>query len=137
MKSIILSIKPYFVEAILCGEKTIELRKRVGQSFLENNTVYIYSTSPVKAIVAKAKISHVNRMRISEVGNDILIDAHVNKEYFEEYFRSATWAYLIHLKDVRSLKQPIPIYKLRQLGITPPQSFCYLNTDLFPEEGDL
>ncbi|MNF89757.1 hypothetical protein D3C84_722950 [compost metagenome] len=137
MKNIILSIKPYFVEAILDGKKTIELRKRVGKLFIENNTVYIYSTSPVKAIVAEAKISHIDRICPSEIRNDILISAHVSKVYFDDYFKKSTQAYLIHLKDIRRLKHPINIDILRQLGVTPPQSFCYSESERFTKKEGL
>lgn len=130
MKSIILSIKPYFVEAILDGKKSIELRKRVGELFVENNTIYIYSTSPVKAIVAKAKISHVDKVHPLEIHMDTLIHAHVSRDYFDDYFKKSTQAFLIHLKDIKRLKHPIDIYKLRKLGLTPPQSFCYLENEL-------
>lgn len=130
MKSIILSIKPFFTEAILDGRKAIELRKRIGELFVENTKIFIYSSSPVKAIVAEAKISCIQKKAPSDVEIDLLEKACVDREYFDEYFKKSSMAYLIYLKEVKKLDIPIPIVKLRQLGITPPQSFCYVNDSI-------
>lgn len=127
MKSIILSIKPVFTEAILDGRKTIELRKRIGELFVENTKIFIYSSSPVKAIVAEAKISCIKKKAPPDVEMGLLENACVNREYFDEYFKNSSMAYFIFLKEVKKLDIPIPIVELRQLRITPPQSFCYVN----------
>lgn len=47
--NIILSIHPEYVEKILAGEKTVELRRLLPRQNVEK--IYIYSTSPVKKIV--------------------------------------------------------------------------------------
>ena len=59
-------------EAILDGRKAIELRKRIGELFVENTKIFIYSSSPVKAIVAEAKISCIQKKAPSDVEIDLL-----------------------------------------------------------------
>ena len=50
--SILLSIKPEYVEKILKGEKRYEFRRKLCQK--EVDKIYIYETSPVKKVVGEA-----------------------------------------------------------------------------------
>lgn len=50
MKSILLPIKPVFVERILSGEKWYEFRKRLP---LDIERVVIYETAPTKKVVGE------------------------------------------------------------------------------------
>ncbi|MCU7226363.1 ASCH domain-containing protein, partial [Acinetobacter bohemicus] len=61
--SIVLSIKPQFTNLILEGKKTIELRTKIGKKFSNNADLIIYSSSPVKAIVAIAKVHKIQNLR--------------------------------------------------------------------------
>ncbi|GAB7199863.1 hypothetical protein [Dickeya oryzae] len=56
MDKILISIKPKYIEEILNGNKIIELRKKCGEKFSEDCQIYLYSSSPVKALVGKAFI---------------------------------------------------------------------------------
>ena len=96
-------------EAILDGRKAIELRKRIGELFVENTKIFIYSSSPVKAIVAEAKISCIKKKAPPDVEMGLLENACVNREYFDEYFKKSSMAYLIYLKEVKKLDIPIAI----------------------------
>ena len=55
-KPVLLSIKPEYVELIFSGAKTVELRRVVPRAVLPNSDLIIYSTSPQKSIVGKARI---------------------------------------------------------------------------------
>ena len=57
-KVLILSIKPQYVEQIFNGNKTIELRKSMPSAKV-GDTVIVYSTVPVKAIVGICKIDNI------------------------------------------------------------------------------
>ena len=56
MDQAIISLKPRYVELILSGKKTVELRNRVVR--MDPGTViWIYATRPVGGIVALAELS--------------------------------------------------------------------------------
>ena len=48
--NVLISIKPKYIEKIKQGIKTFELRKRIFKNYDKINTIYIYSTSPIKKI---------------------------------------------------------------------------------------
>ena len=55
--AILISIKPFYAEAILSGQKTVEFRKRNFPKRV--GTMVLYATSPVKRIVGFAKVRAV------------------------------------------------------------------------------
>ena len=57
MCKILLSIKPEFVERIMDGSKIYEFRKRKCSKDI--NGIIIYSTAPVKKVVAEAEVSGI------------------------------------------------------------------------------
>lgn len=133
MDKILISIKPMYMENIMLGKKTIELRKRVGKFFLPKNEIYMYSSTPVKALVAKAYIKKIDKMEITRLGNkkhEILQHACINEKEFDGYFSGVSFCYLIHLENINELKNPVPLKEMKRFGLYPPQSFCYLNDDM-------
>jgi predicted transcriptional regulator len=58
-KVFVLSIRPTYVERILDGRKTIELRRRFPTSAACGSSVLVYSTSPVQSLVATASLESV------------------------------------------------------------------------------
>ena len=132
MDKILISIKPMYMKNIILGNKTIGLRRRVGRLFLPEREIYLYSSAPVKALVAKAFIKKIDKMEVISLGNKknkILQHACINEYDFDNYFSDSTFCYLIHLKNVRPLIRPMPLKDMREYGINPPQSFCYLRSD--------
>ena len=57
-RSLLISIRPTFVEQILTGTKTVELRRKKPQ-LRPGAAVYIYATAPVKAVVARAQLAGI------------------------------------------------------------------------------
>ena len=55
---VLLSIKPKYVKSIIEGEKRYEFRKTIFKN-REINRIYIYSSSPVKKIVASFVIGTI------------------------------------------------------------------------------
>lgn len=110
---------------ILNEEKTIELRKKIGKNFVDGSTIIIYSSSPVKSIVAIAKINKIQRIRSEKITEEHLKKIFISDVYFKEYMINKEVCYLIELKDVKKLKKPIHLQELKEIGFTAPQSFCY------------
>ena len=55
---VLLSIKPKYVKSILEGEKRYQFRKTIFKN-REINRIYIYSSSPVKKIVASFEVGSI------------------------------------------------------------------------------
>jgi predicted transcriptional regulator len=128
--SIVLSIKPKFTNLILDGSKTIEMRTKIGKKFVSGASVIIYSSSPVKAIVATAKIHRIQHLTANEVNQNHLKKIHISREFFTQYMENRKNCYLIEFSDINKLKQPISLAELKKLNFTAPQSFCYTYGDI-------
>ncbi|RWO65005.1 MAG: ASCH domain-containing protein [Mesorhizobium sp.] len=117
----IISIRPNFAEAILSGEKTIELRRRIPLIGI-GTRLWIYATKPVGAVVGSATVKRIIRGLPEEVwakGGD---QAGIDRESFDIYFDGAVEAIGLVLEDIRP-GRPISIEKLRLIrtGFHPPQ----------------
>ncbi|WDZ51564.1 ASCH domain-containing protein [Acinetobacter vivianii] len=123
--NIVLSIKPQFTNLILDGSKTIEMRTKIGKNFINGATIIIYSSNPIKAIVATAKINKIQILKKNEITEEHLKKICISEQYFNDYMQEKENCYLIELKHVKKLGTPLHLKDLRKLGFTAPQSFCY------------
>ncbi len=130
--SALFSIHPKYVDKILSGDKTIELRKQCSISSLVNKKMLIYSTSPVKSLVGEAYISNVQKMDIESLWIKHASDFCVNRSHFLEYFKDRDSGYAIFLEHVKKFENNISLETLRKIGITPPQSYCYIEESKLP-----
>lgn len=118
---IILSIKPEFVEKILCGEKRYEYRKRLCKKTIHK--IYIYETRPVKSIVGEAEIIRKMSLDKEELWEETKCASGISKEAYDEYFKSQSWACAYEIDSVKKYKKPIT---LESIGVkSVPQSFVY------------
>lgn len=128
--NIVISIKPEFTSLILSGKKTIEMRSKIGKKFTADANLIIYSSTPIKAIVGMAKIKSIQQVRKDLIISSDLEKVCISYTFFENYMRNRDFCYLIELKDVISLTNPISLSDLKKLNFTAPQSFCYASEDL-------
>ncbi|WP_438455658.1 ASCH domain-containing protein [Vreelandella venusta] len=128
MSTILISIKPVYCKDIYAGKKKIELRRRVGKKFSPGSEVYIYTTSPVKKITGKAKIAKILKGSPRNIKSLVLEEACVSSCYYDEYFFKYETAYAIFLESVTEYcsDEVISLEEMRRLGVSPPQSFCYI-----------
>lgn len=131
-KIVLLSIKPKYVKKIISGEKIYELRKKIP-NVKENDIIFIYSTSPVKAIKAFAFVKNIIQGTKEDVWKKIKEKSGVSKQEYDKYFENKEVAYAIELKDIDLIARPIKLSNLRQeFDIQqPPQSYRYLNKTHF------
>ena len=120
--SILLSIKPEYVEKILKGEKRYEFRRKLCQK--EVDKIYIYETSPVKKVVGEAvdieKLQGDKEM-IWEQTKGV---AGVTREGFDQYFADMKTAGAYYLGKVKVYETARDI---KSFGISAaPQSFVYV-----------
>ncbi len=124
---ILLSIKPRFANAILSGEKTVELRRTMPRA-RAGTRVLVYSSAPEMALLGTAVVARVQRGSRSGIWKQFGPDAAVSRREFIAYFDGARYAVAITLTDARSLADPVPLKELRRRapGFHPPQSFRYV-----------
>lgn len=123
MKSLLLSIKPEYVERILQGTKRFEYRKRLAQEPVD--AIYIYSTTPVMKVVGMVKVLGHLEMSPSALWEKTKAQAGISRAKYREYFRNCKKAYAYQLGDVLIFDTP---RDLSDFGIsTAPQSFVYIN----------
>lgn len=127
--ALLISIKPTYATSILLGEKTIELR-RTKPSLALGSTVVIYASSPTMAVVGWATLSDV-----IEASPDYLWRKHgpatgIDRRDYRSYFDGASRAFGLRLSAPVPMDAPLPLDRLRDLGMEPPQSWRYLSSEL-------
>jgi len=130
-RDVVLSIKPIYSEKILAGQKTVELRRRFPVAVPHGALAYIYSTSPVKAMVGTASIRDVLKLPVEKIWTEFESAAFIERPLFEKYFEGLDYGYALVFDDVKSFTRPLPLHELREkFGFEPPQSFLYAKYNL-------
>ena len=130
-RDVVLSIRPQYSKKILEERKTVELRRRFPIPEPSAITLYIYSTSPVQAMVGVARIKEVQELPVRQIWTDFKEDALIEYKDFRKYFRGLKFGFVLILYDIRPLLEPMPLRRLREeFGFEPPQSFLYVKNDL-------
>ena len=125
-RDVILSIKPVYSNSIISGRKTVELRRRFPMDIPQGTIAYIYSTTPVRAIVGYAEIADVLKMPVEQIWDDYAQVACIEKMDFDSYFEGVTHGFVLCFKDAHALKREIDLNELRErYDFIPPQSFLY------------
>ena len=128
---IIISVHPRHAENILSGKKTVEFRRRFPRgAHLEGTTVWIYSTSPTKAVIGFAKVKNIMHMSVKELWSNYRYDGGVKRRDFDLYFDGTTNGYAIVLTSVTSLSERIYADELNSVGFNIPQSYRYVTKDI-------
>ena len=122
--NVILSIKPQFVEKILSGVKIYEYRKVAFKRPVSR--VYIYSSSPVKRIVAEFVLETVLSGSPINIWEKTKECSGIDKAYFFDYFDNKEQAFALKIKDLHIYNQKYNPYEILPNFIAP-QSFCYIN----------
>ncbi len=130
-KDLIISIHPRYSEKILAGQKTVELRRRFPLSTAKGTKIYIYSTSPVRAIVGSAEIAEIIKLPIKTIWKKYSKCAFIKKQDFEAYFEGLSEGFALELKNAQTFDKPIELVELRErFNFTPPQSFIYAKQEM-------
>lgn len=130
-KDLILSIHPQYSDKILAGKKTVELRRRFPLTTAKGTKVYIYSTSPVRAIVGSAEIAGIIKLPIKDMWKKYSKCAFIKKQAFESYFEGLSEGFALELKNAQAFDKPIELLELRErFNFTPPQSFIYAKQEM-------
>jgi len=123
MESILLSIKPEYVERILDGSKKYEFRKRLANKSIE--TILLYATAPTKQIVGEVQIMEILVATPTALWEQTKNHAGITRKKYREYFKDCKTAYAYKLGVVTRYDPP---KELSEFSIVqPPQSFLYIS----------
>ena len=130
-RDVVLSIKPVYSAKILEGRKTVELRRRFPPAAPVGALAYIYSTSPVKAMVGSALIRNICKLPVEQIWTEFESMAFIERDQFDKYFDSLDHGFALVFGKVKAFSKPVPLIELREkFGFEPPQSFLYAKNDL-------
>lgn len=121
---ILLSIHSEHASKIISGEKIFEYRKVIPKQ--EVSHLALYSTAPVKRIVAVVDVSSCIVGSPTMVWKTTSFGSGISKRFFREYFSGRRAASAFSIGNVYEIEEPLPLYCLSGIK-APPQSYCYLN----------
>ena len=124
----LISIRPNYAEAILTGEKTVELRRRIPAINL-GTRLWIYATRPVGAIVGSAVVDKIIEGTPAEVWKECINRIALDRREYDKYFFGTDRALGLSLSDI-TRRHPIGIDQLREIqkGFHPPQVLTRLSS---------
>ncbi len=124
---LLLSIRPQFVNKLLNGSKSSELR-RVKPRVVRGDVVLIYETSPTMALVGYGIVESVTTDRPDKLWQKVKKRSGITKLEFDQYYEGSDMGYAINFSNVDSLRTSVSLSLLRSKidGFHPPQSYRYL-----------
>lgn len=123
----LISIRPNYAEAILSGDKTVELRRRIPAIEL-GTRLWIYATHPVRAVVGSAIVDEVIEGSPSQIWEHYMDRIAVERSDYDEYFSGKDRAFGIVLSHIIK-RNRIGIDQLREIrkGFHPPRVLVRLS----------
>ncbi len=127
---VLLSVKPKYVKSIIDGEKRYEFRKAIFRN-RSINRIFIYSSAPVKSIVALFEISTILEDHPAVLWDTVKDHAGIDDAEFFSYFAGRLRGYAIGIENLWEFEEPIDPYETMP-GFVPPQSYCYPDEEKCP-----
>ena len=125
-RDVVLSIRPQYTDKIMEGKKTIELRRRFPVSAPRGTIAFIYSTSPVRAMVGRAEIDDVVKLPVDQIWRQFGKSAFIKRSEFNAYFYGVDEGFALQFKNPLPFPRALSLSELRdRFGFEPPQSFLY------------
>ena len=126
--NVLLSIKPKYVEEIKKGNKKFEFRKSLFSKKYINKVekIYIYSSSPVKKIVARFFLSVILEDHPKNLWEQCKDFSGIDEIEYFKYFGKKEKGLAIKISELKFFEKPIDP-KLLFHNFVAPQSFCYID----------
>lgn len=123
MATILLAIKPEFVEKILSTQKCFEFRRTIPRKPIDR--IVIYATRPIGRVVGSVKVRGIIIGAPSDVWKTTQKNAGITQEFFDSYFYGCDTAFAFVLDEPEQYNIP---KSLSDFGLrVAPQSFVYLD----------
>ena len=124
MTDVLLSIRPKYVDAILIGSKQYEFRKQIFRE-IQQPRIFIYSTSPVKKIVACFFPGEIIEDHPDNLWKQFGEVSGLDEADFFNYYEGKQCGYAIRIDELEQFHQPLDPKAVID-HFVPPQSFCYV-----------
>ncbi len=127
-KTLLISIHPCFAEKIIDGKKRYEFRRKWAVRPVD--TLVIYSTSPVKRIVAIASVQKIisgtpaNLWDIAKKSG-----GGISQRQLLSYFKGRKSGFAVKLDNIKVVSDGVDPTSIFGKGFRPPQSFRYLRNE--------
>ena len=123
MRTILMPIKPIYVNEILNGNKKYEYRKIKAKK--DNiDKMIIYATSPIKKVVGEATIINILEDTPENIWKKTQKYSGIEKKFYNSYYKNKNIAIAYQLENIIKYDKPLD---LKEFGIDYyPQSFIYL-----------
>lgn len=122
-KDIMISVKPVFVDRMLSGSKTVELRRR-KLSVTPGTRVWIYKTAPSGVVAACAEIERVESGSPAELWRSHCSNLGISVAAFYRYLNGRNTAYAVVLKNIQPVRQlTLNALRNKSENFHPPQFF--------------
>lgn len=122
MSTILLAIKPRYVDLILSGKKKFEYRRKVPAQSVDK--IIIYASSPIKKVVGEVNVTGTFSMSVSQLWNRTNSFSGITRIEFHKYFAGCKIAHAFILGKPIKYKHH---KELSYYGISrAPQSFLYI-----------
>lgn len=122
--SVLLSIKPQFVEKIFAGLKRYEFRRVIFKS-RNVSKVVVYASHPIQRVVGEFEVGGILALEQNQLWERTKRYSGIERNYFDDYFADKDTAYAIKIKNAKRYKRPLALSFLCP-SARPPQSFMYL-----------
>ena len=125
-KVLVVSIKPEFAEKIFNGIKSIELRKSTPD-VSPGDTVVIYCTDPVKAVLGICLVKEVLKLKPSLMWKNHKQVLGIDQKRYKAYYENSAIAVGIVLTSICKLEKDVSLSAIKKIFpfFQPPQTFRY------------
>ncbi len=122
-----ISIKPKYLELILEGSKTIELRKCKPSSFFDSYMI-LYATNPEKKVVGICELEEVIETTPKNMWASHSNHLGINKNEFFSYYSGTNIAIGLKIKNVIRIDKFLSLESIKAVepGFSPPQTYKYI-----------
>lgn len=126
--NVLLSIKPKYVEEIKKGNKKFEFRKSLfsKKNIDKIEKIFIYSSSPVKKIVARFILSVILEDHPKILWERCKEFSGIDKIEYFKYYGKKEKGLAIKISELKFFKKPIDPKSVFP-DFVAPQSFCYID----------
>lgn len=131
LRPLIISLKPCYADLLFEGLKKVELRRRIA-SELTDRDVFIYVSSPVRALRGGFRVGQVWEGTPDAVWPKVSQLANLDRREFDAYFQGQAVAFALEVTNVWQYQSPLSLSWLRDRfgDFVVPQSWRYAK----PEE---
>ena len=126
-ENILISLTPRHAENIFSGHKLVELRRRT-MHISPGTKAWVYVKLPIGAIIGRVTIRAIHTSTPTSIWRRFGLVSGLTRSEFFDYFSGVTEGVALELDDVKKMRQPICLAKLREAssGFQPPQFFVRL-----------